>query len=310
MATGSDRLSDRALPAGPDGGAVAGPPLDSGRFQVSERVLGLTLALSLWVASGNLALAIIDGLGRHPLRHLLAGLVLVLGAGAALGKRTAFCVALRARPWLVVLVAAAQLGAVVIDGVPGSAYESVPATSIGLAAIAARSRTVWLCVAILELGYAAAVLAGTSPAMVVSAGHLPRVLGTLLVYPLAALVALGGTRLYLRFVASAADEIHRMRGGSPTLTPALARAIQIGEAPEVPLLPAPSAFADLTDREVRVVEALARGRRPKQIAFDWGIALATVRTHIRHAKRKTGARTLPELAAMTTALEWPASDTS
>jgi DNA-binding NarL/FixJ family response regulator len=66
---------------------------------------------------------------------------------------------------------------------------------------------------------------------------------------------------------------------------------------------------DLTEREVRVVEELARGRRPKQIAFDWGVSLATVRTHIRHAKRKTAARTLPELAAMTAAPEWPASST-
>jgi hypothetical protein len=146
------------LPAGPDGAAVARPDGDHGQFQVSERVLGLTLALSLWVASGNLALAIIGGLGQHPLRHLLVGFVLVFGTVAALWQRAALCVALRARPWLVVFVAAAQLSAVVVDGVPGSAYDSVSATSLGLAAIVARSRTMWLCVAILDLSYTAAVL--------------------------------------------------------------------------------------------------------------------------------------------------------
>jgi DNA-binding CsgD family transcriptional regulator len=272
-------------------------------------VLGLTLALSLWVASGSLALAIIGGLGEHPLRHLLVGLVLVLGTAAALWQRAAFCAALRARPWLVVLVAAAQVSAVVVDGVPGSAYDSVSATSLGLAAIVARSSIVWVCVAILDLGYAMGVLFNVSPGELVAFGELPRVLGTLLVFPLAALVALGVTRLYLRFVANAPGVLDRMRSGSPALTPALAQAIQVGAGRQVLLLTAPSAFVDLTEREARVVEELARGRRPKQIAFDWGVSLATVRTHIRRAKRKTGARTLPELAAMTAAPEWPTSST-
>jgi DNA-binding CsgD family transcriptional regulator len=297
------------LPAGPDGADVARPERDHGQFQVSERVLGLTLALSLWVASGNLALAIIGGLGQHPLRHLLVGLVLVLGTAAALWQRTALCGALRARPWLVVVIVAAQLSAVVVDGVPGSAYDSVSATSLGLAAIVARARTVWSCVAILDLGYSAAVLIPTSPTALVTSNQLPRVLGVLLVYPLAALVALGVTRLYLRFVANTDAELDRMRSGSPALTPALAQAIQIGAGRRARLLTAPSAFFELTDREVQVVDELARGRRPKQIAFDWGVSLATVRTHIRHAKRKMGARTLPELAAMTAAPEWPTFST-
>jgi DNA-binding CsgD family transcriptional regulator len=298
-------MFERVLSAGSDGAAVARSERDRGQFEVSERVLGLTLGLSLWIVSGDLALAILGGLGEHPLRHLLVGAVLVAGTAAALWQRAAFCVALRARPWLVVLVAAAQVIAVVIDGVPGSAYDSVSATSLGLAAIVARARTVWLCVAIVDLGYAAGVMFNVSAGELVGFGELPRVLGTLLVFPLAALIALGVARLYLRFVADAPGVLERMRDGSPVLTPALAQAIQIGAGSPVRLLTAPSAFVDLTKREVRVVEELARGRRPKQIAFDWGVSLATVRTHIRRAKRKTGARTLPELAAMTAASEWP-----
>lgn len=302
-------MSDRSLPAATDGATVARPERDSGQFEVAEQVLGLMLALTLWLASGSLALAIIGGLGQHPVRHLLVGLVLVLGTAAVFWRRASLYAALRDRPWLVVLIAAAQLSAVVVDGVPGSAYDSVSTMSLGLAAIVARSRTVWLCVVILDLGYAVAVLVNVSPAELVAFGQLPRVLGTLLVVPLAAVVALGVTRLYLRFVSNAAGVLHKMRSGSPALTPALAQAIQIGAGRRVPLLTAPSAFVDLTHRELLVVEDLARGRRPKQIAFDWGVSLATVRTHIRNAKRKTGARTLPELAAMTTAPEWPASST-
>jgi DNA-binding NarL/FixJ family response regulator len=54
----------------------------------------------------------------------------------------------------------------------------------------------------------------------------------------------------------------------------------------------------LTAAERRVVEGLACGRAPKQLAYEIGVVLATVRTHIRNAKRKTGARTLRELAGM------------
>jgi DNA-binding CsgD family transcriptional regulator len=53
------------------------------------------------------------------------------------------------------------------------------------------------------------------------------------------------------------------------------------------------------------MEGLASGRAPKQLAHQWGASLATVRTHIKNAKRKTGARTLYELAAMTARPDWP-----
>lgn len=71
------------------------------------------------------------------------------------------------------------------------------------------------------------------------------------------------------------------------------------------MIEAPSLFTTLTPREIEVVEGLARGSRPKQLARTWNVSLATVRTHIKHAKRKTGALTLSELAAMTARPDWP-----
>lgn len=61
--------------------------------------------------------------------------------------------------------------------------------------------------------------------------------------------------------------------------------------------------AMLTSREHLVVRGLARGRAPKQLAADCGVSLATIRCHIQSAKRKTRARTLPELVAITTRRE-------
>ena len=57
---------------------------------------------------------------------------------------------------------------------------------------------------------------------------------------------------------------------------------------------------DLTVTEHAVVRGLADGRAPKQLAAEGGVALATIRAHIQNAKRKTRARTLTELVAITT----------
>ena len=65
--------------------------------------------------------------------------------------------------------------------------------------------------------------------------------------------------------------------------------------------------ADLSASERAVVGGLARGRAPKQLAADCGVSLPTIRAHIQSAKRKTRARTLPELVAITTRRGDPAS---
>jgi DNA-binding CsgD family transcriptional regulator len=94
-------------------------------------------------------------------------------------------------------------------------------------------------------------------------------------------------------IESVLDDI---RDGGPTFTPALGAAIAL----DIAALPA--ARPRVTTAERRVIEALAAGKTPKQMAHDWGVSMATVRSHIRNAKRKTGARTLPELASMLVAL--------
>lgn len=63
----------------------------------------------------------------------------------------------------------------------------------------------------------------------------------------------------------------------------------------------------LTPRELDVVHGLALGRAPKQLAADRCVSLATVRAQIQSAKRKTSARTLVELVAITTRFGGPIS---
>ena len=277
---------------------VRGPQADppnpintGGQIELSLRVFTIALALTLWIACGSLALAIASP-GGHPGRRLSIGVGFVLAAGAALAFRDAVCGALRSRPALMLGVAVASLCAVVADSVDGP-YLAVTECVIGVTAVVARPLTVWLCVALLEAGYASAVLVARSP------GQLAGVLGALFAYPFVASVVLVLARLYKRFLVDVDAIVVEILSGRPALTPALTGAIALRNArhPILQLAPPPR-LATLSRAELRVVEGLAAGARPKQLAYEWGVSLATVRKHISNAKRKTGARTLPELAAV------------
>lgn len=268
-------------------------------------VLTTGLWLTLWVAFGSLVLSLVGGLGAHPARRVIVGSILVLVSCIALATRHAVCRFLWVRPWLVLVIAAAQLVAAAVDGVVGGPYVAFTLTSIGLAVVVAPTRIVWQCVALLDCGYLVAVLLGHTPAELVRGGSFAGVLGQAIGYPFAALTLLALSRLFTRFVLNADAIVTDLRGGIPALTPALSEAI----ARSRDALPAPSeAFITavrLTPSEIRVVEGLAHGSAPKQLAHTLGVSLATVRTHIKHAKRKTGARTLPELAGLVSSPGWP-----
>jgi DNA-binding CsgD family transcriptional regulator len=291
-------------------GTTIGPYLLYGRATEQRRLaldaLTATLALSAWVAAGSLALAIADGLGDHPVRRATIGSVLLLGFLVALWKRRAVWVALSRRPDWVILVAAVAIVLVVSDEVAGGAYVAVSLTPLGLAIVAARDRTVWICVGVLMLGYLIGVASRHSLAELADEGKLGNVVSATLKYPVIAFMLLFLRALFSRFSEGAEEMLLLIRGGAPVLTPALAQAVAVRGGPLLlePGQAAPTPIR-LTPSEIRVVEALAAGDAPKQIAHKQGVALSTVRTHIKHAKRKTGARTLRELAALVARPEWP-----
>jgi DNA-binding CsgD family transcriptional regulator len=265
--------------------------------------LTVALALSAWVAFGSLVLAALDGLGEHPVRRGAIGVLLLAGLLLALRRRRDVCAALRRWPQLVVAVAAAQIAAAVADQPVGGAYVAVSLTSIGLAILAARTRTVWLCVLVLEAIFVAAVLIQSTPAQLADDGDLGGVVGVVLSYPVIALLLLALRSLFGRFRDGAERLVLEIRAGAPVLTPALAQAVALPDGPL--LLEAGAPAVALTPAEVAVVEGLAAGLAPKQLAFERKVKLSTVRTHIKHAKRKTGARTLRELAALPSRPGWP-----
>lgn len=266
-------------------------------------VVTVVLVLSLWLAAGSLILGIAEG-GPHPTRRLLVGAALVAFTATALLGRRIVCAWLRARPWLVMVLALAQLAAAAIDGlVPAGPYIAFSLTSVALAAFVARPRTIWLTVGLLELCFALAILIEHTPSQLIETGQVNGVTGTVLGYPIVALVGLTLVRLFARFIESAQTHLQEIRDGDePALTPALTQAItrEPGRLREL----APPPQVKLTPTELRVVEGLVAGRTAKELAFDWKVSADTVRTHIKHAKRKTGARTLPELAGLAARSEW------
>lgn len=240
--------------------------------------------LCVWVALGSFAQAIADGLGEQPARGLTVGSAVVLVSVAALVGRRRVATILRRRSWPVVVFAVGQLALASAEGLVGGPYTAWTLISVGVAVIAGSERVVWLCVATLCVGYAGVVLlVESSLRELVRDGDLGDLVGALLAYPLTALVLLTLRRRYIRFVTGAPVMIEQIRQEGGVQLPALPGRFDLG----------------LTRAERRVVDALAKGWAPKQMAHRWGVADATIRTHIRHAKRKTGARTIPELVALT-----------
>jgi DNA-binding NarL/FixJ family response regulator len=67
-----------------------------------------------------------------------------------------------------------------------------------------------------------------------------------------------------------------------------------------------SAFAQLTNREGDVLRGLVAGRSTEEIATDMGVALSTVRSHVKTLLRKLGVNSQLAAVALARAAEWGA----
>jgi DNA-binding CsgD family transcriptional regulator len=99
-----------------------------------------------------------------------------------------------------------------------------------------------------------------------------------------------------------AERLAGLRNGAPATTPGMTALVAGAAVGALPAARAPTALAApsrsrLTQAERAVVAHLADGLRPKQIALLRSVALSTIRSQIKAAKRKTGARTIEQLIA-------------
>jgi DNA-binding CsgD family transcriptional regulator len=261
---------------------------------LAETALRAGLALVVVAAATDCVFALVAGAG--PLAAV-QGIVLVTLALAGVARTDVAARLLRPKGRVVILAALFGVGGAFDAGL----YEhfgEVAEALVCIAALVCAARWVALCLAVSFAGYLGS-LALHGGALASTAGDG----GYVILAQLVTLAANGAVGLLMiallrRFLASAPQRLAAVRAGGRSLTPQLALA---AGGPHVALLPAADVrtlIAALTRAERQVVALLATGRVPKQAARDLTIALATVRSRIASAKRKTGARTLDQLVAM------------
>lgn len=249
-------------------------------------------ALQLGLGGVLFGIAFFPLRGRgSPLELATAGVLLAL-ATAALAWRRPLLELLRSHPAAMLLFPLPPLVAVTLDGGFDSVWTPLVGITVGVPATLGLP---WL-----SLGCALCAATGQATAAWLNrAGARSDEILETAVFNALGTVAVGvGIALC---VATLADFLQRrpqilsqlrendLPLGPPRRAPGAQPAQRL-------LMPAPR--TPLSASELKVVALLAAGRAPKQAAADLNVAVSTVRSHLKAAKRKTHARTLTELVGL------------
>lgn len=94
------------------------------------------------------------------------------------------------------------------------------------------------------------------------------------------------------------EQLQSLREGGAPLSPVLARQLLRRLTPPAPAVPPPAASeVNLSEREVQILEAVARGYRYDEIAAQLAISLNTVATHVKRCYRKLQAHSKTQALA-------------
>jgi DNA-binding NarL/FixJ family response regulator len=96
------------------------------------------------------------------------------------------------------------------------------------------------------------------------------------------------------------EQLQSLREGGAPLSPVLARQLLrrlTPPAPAVPPLPPLASEVSLSEREMQILEAVARGYRYDEIAVQLAISLNTVSTHVKRCYRKLQAHSKTQALA-------------
>jgi DNA-binding CsgD family transcriptional regulator len=211
---------------------------------------------------------------------------------AALAFRGPLLASLRRRPSLALLFGLAPLAAVTLDGGFDSVWTPLVAITVGVPATLGLPWMSLGCALLTGIGQAGA-------AWLNQGNRATDILVETAMFSAVGTVAVGvGISLV---VATLATFLHRrpqvlaqLHDGGLLLEPPAARPDRAPGQPQLERAPR----TPLSTAELRVVTLLSSGRAPKQVAAELGVSVATVRTHLKVAKRKTHARTLTELVGL------------
>ena len=255
--------------------------------------LRIALVLTCIVAGSDLLVVVATG---PDVRSLLEGIVLTGLALAGIARPRVAASVLLPRGRTVLLAAAFAAGTALDWGLQRH-YGDVATVVVLIAAfVSSRSWTV-LAVAVSALGFLANLaLQGHSLTWMLAGDGRLVVSDQLILFAANAGGGLALVALARHFLAGSPQHIARARaaesiGRQPSIVRSPARRLLARGDPE-------TLVTALSAAERRVLALLAAGRAPKQVARELDVALATVRTHIASAKRKTGARTLEQLVGL------------
>lgn len=269
------------------------------RNGVALAVLQIGMGLLAAAALSDWLFAAADGTGGA--LTMLEGLLFTSAGVAGVARPDAAARLLRTRTRVLLpILAYAAIGA--FDSSLQTHYAEVAPALIWVAAVVSSPSWVGVCVLVSAFGYAVdLVLAGHPVAWLAGGGGH----GLLLVNQIVDLAANAAVMLLMvsllrRFLAGAPRELDLVSRGGPSLTPQLALAAGAGGPAQLGRADSRALVDTLSAAERTVLGHLATGLAPKQAARELGVSLATVRTHVAAAKRKTGARTVEQLVAIFT----------
>jgi len=254
--------------------------------------LRIGFGLMTIAAASDTAFALLDGAG------LLAGIEGAVLTALAVGGllRPATAARLLRPPGRVVIAAALFALAGAFDWGIQSHFSEVAPAIVWIAVIVSSPPWIVACVLVSAAGYLVdLLLKGHSLAWTLNPNGRELVINQWI-----DLVANAGAVLVLvtllrRFTAGFPASLGAARAGGPATTPALAAAVRTEPVALLPRADAASLITPLTDAEHKILALLRDGLVPKQAALELSVTVATVRSHIAAAKRKTGARTIEQL---------------
>lgn len=105
-------------------------------------------------------------------------------------------------------------------------------------------------------------------------------------------------------IRAGAAEVVEKPVGEADLLRAIRLAMTAGRSRRASPRRGAASFADLTARQLQVLQQVLAGQPNKNIAADLGISRRTVETHRALIMRRTGAHSLPELARLAMMANW------
>jgi DNA-binding CsgD family transcriptional regulator len=254
--------------------------------------LGLLLATAaigsaVLIGEGGSPLLVVEGLG---IVGASAVLIVQVGAAARLLRR-------RGAVWVAVVLFSA-LGA--IEHRLQLNLSNVLIAAVWIAAVVGPTSSVLVTVVLAWVGYMADVLLEPSALRAANGSLLSQGVGELVILIISAGLTATAIRILRATLADAPNRIAEARSGTavPSGLGRLAAAVGSDARASLPRGDSAAIVACLSAREREVLDLLAQGLAPKQIAGRSFVALATVRSRIASAKRKTGARTLDQLVGL------------